>query len=434
MTSKKKAFNAFAILWLGTLLGAGLAFLTQVILARKLGSEHFGVFSAVLAMVTLVAPVAGFGVSQLWLKVFGQEGWDAQRWIKSSFNFVILSTLIVFIALYLWAFWGSHDQLTRALFYIMSFYILGQVSIELVSSKFQLEERYINLAVWQFLPHFMRFILVAILLFGFKELASIEEMAIVYAFVAIVFLLVGILQLKNMKKGNFKLKGHKEKAFKDNSEVSLAHVLQNAWPFGLAAFFHLIYFQSDIILIKYISGNDQAGIYTVAFTIMVAVYMFPSVLYQKFLLPKLHRWANHDKDKFYEVYRKGNLAMLLLGLLAMVFIWALSAWAIPLIFGKEYQDSILILNILALSSPLIFVAFSAGATLVTQEHMKLKVKLMGVVALINIALNFVFIPMYGAVGAAVTTVFSNVVLLVFYYYATETIVFKNKKIIGESFE
>ena len=66
--------------------------------------------------------------------------------------------------------------------------------------------------------------------------------------------------------------------------------------------------------------------------------------------------------------------------------------------------------------------------------MKLKVKLMGVVALINIALNFVFIPMYGAVGAAVTTVFSNVVLLVFYYYATETIVFKNKKIIGESFE
>ena len=70
---KKKAFNALALLWLGTLIGAGLAFLTQIILARKLGSEYFGMFSAVLAMVTLVTPLAGFGISQLWLKVFGQE-------------------------------------------------------------------------------------------------------------------------------------------------------------------------------------------------------------------------------------------------------------------------------------------------------------------------------------------------------------------------
>ncbi len=431
---KQKAFNALALLWLGTLLGAGLAFLIQIILARKLGSEYFGMFSAVLAMVTLVTPLAGFGISQLWLKVFGQEGWNAQKWIKPSFDFVILSTSIVFISLYLWAFVGSHDQLTRSLFLIISFYILGQISVELVSSKLQLEERYLYLAVWQFLPHFMRFVLIAILLFGFNDWASIEEIAFVYAFVAIIFLLVGISQLVSMKKGNFKLKGHREEDLKENSEVSLSRVFQNTWPFGLAAFFHLIYFQSDIILIKYIVGDNEAGIYNVAFTIMVAVYMFPSVLYQKFLLPKLHRWANHDKDKFHEVYRKGNIAMLLLGLIAMFLVWVLSSWAIPFIFGNEYQDSILILNILAVSSPIIFVAFSAGATLVTQEHMKLKVKLMGTVALINLVLNFILIPLYGAAGAAVSTVVSNLILLMLYYYATETKVFVNKKNTGESFE
>lgn len=432
--SRLKAFNAFTLLWLGTLLGAGLAFLIQIILARKLGSEYFGMFSAVLAMVTLVTPLAGFGISQLWLKVFGQEGWNAQRWLKPSFDFVILSTSIVFISLYLWAFVGSHDQLTRSLLLIISFYILGQISVELVSSKLQLEERYLYLAVWQFLPHFMRFVLIAILLFGFSDWASIEEIAFVYAFVAIIFLLVGISQLVSMKKGDFKLKGHREEDLKENSKVSLNRVFQNTWPFGLAAFFHLIYFQSDIILIKYINGNDEAGIYNVAFTIMVAVYMFPSVLYQKFLLPKLHRWANHDKDKFHEVYRKGNLAMFLLGLIAMLLVWVLSAWAIPFIFGNEYQDSTLILNILAVSSPIMFVAFSAGATLVTQEHMKLKVKLMGTVAIINLVLNFILIPLYGAVGAAVSTVVSNFILLMLYYHATETKVFVNKKNTGENFE
>lgn len=416
---KKKAFNALALLWLGTLLGAGLAFLIQIILARELGSEYFGMFSAVLAMVTLVTPLAGFGISQLWLKVFGQEGWNAQKWLKPSFNFVIYSTVIVFISLYIWAFFGSHDQLTRSLFLILSFYILGQISIELVSSKLQLEERYLYLAIWQFLPHFMRFVLIAILLFGFNNWASIKDIAYVYAFVAIIFLLIGILQLKSMKKGDFKLQGHKKEDLKEDGKITFGYVLQNTWPFGLAAFFHLIYFQSDIILIKYIVGDNQAGIYNVAFTIMVAVYMFPSVLYQKFLLPKLHRWANHDKDKFYEVYRKGNIAMLILGLTAMLLVWLLSAWAIPFIFGNEYQDSIFILNILAVSAPIIFVAFSAGATLVTQEHMKLKVKFMGTVALINLVLNFIFIPMYGAVGAAITTVVSNFILLVLYYYGAQ---------------
>ena len=121
--------------------------------------------------------------------------------------------------------------------------------------------------------------------------------------------------------------------------------------------------------------------------------------------------------------------MLVLGSIAMLLIWALSAWAIPFIFGSEYQDSILILNILAVSSPIIFVAFSTGATLVTQEHMKLKVKLMGTVALINLVLNFILIPKYGVVGAALSTVVSNLILLILYYHAAETKVFVNKKIL-----
>ena len=420
---KKKTFNALALLWLGTLLGAGLAFLTQIILARKLGSEYFGLFSAVLAMITLVTPLAGFGISQLWLKVFGQEGWNAKTWLKPSFDFVILSTILVFISLYIWAFWGSHDQLTRSLFLILSFYILGQVSVELVSSKLQLEEGYLNLAIWQFFPHFMRFLLVSILLFGFNHWSSLENVAYIYTFISIILLLVAIVQLRNMNNESFSLKGHQKKKSKKDFDVSLNKIFQNAWPFGMAAFFYLIYFQSDIVLIKYIIGDHEAGTYNVAFTIMVAIYMFPGVLYQKFLLPKIHRWANHDKEKFYEVYYKGNIIMLILGLIAMILVWLLSDLSIPFLFGYEYKNAVPILNILAVSSPIIFVAFSAGATLVTQEHMKRKVKYMGIVALVNLSLNLLIIPFYGALGAAITTVLSNLLLLIFYYLGSQKYVF-----------
>ncbi len=425
---KRHTFIAIILLSTGSLLGAGLAFLTQTILARHLGAESFGVFSATLAMVILISPLAGFGVSQLWLKLYGEEGSMANRWLDSSFNLVITTTFLAISILWFWAFLGMHDTTTRLLILVLSFYILGQVSMGLVSSKLQLEERYTDFAAWQLLPHLTRFLLICLFAFIFTSWMTPENIAFIYASVSIVVTCLAIIQLWYMARGHFILKGHDEKQFTKLNIPTTISVLKNSWPFGLATFFYLIYYQSDIVLLKYMIGDKEAGIYNVAFTIIAAVYLFPGVVYQKYLLPKLHRWAHHDRDKFYTIYRKGNIAMLILGLIAMLIIWGLSNWGIPFLFGTEYQDAVILVNILAISAPIIFVAFSTGATLVTQQHMKRKVTYMGSVALINIVLNIILIPKYGAIGAASATVISNFTLLLLYYYASEKIVFSQEKI------
>ncbi|HIP49762.1 MAG TPA: flippase, partial [Lutibacter sp.] len=155
----------------------------------------------------------------------------------------------------------------------------------------------------------------------------------------------------------------------------------------------------------------------------VAIYILPSVVYQKFLLPKMHRWAHHGREKFYATYRHGNLVMLIIGIIAMIIVWISATWAIPFLFGANYTDSVQLLNILALSIPVIFVASSVGATLVTKEHMKNKVKYMGSVAVFNILLNIIIIPIYGAIGAAIATVMSNILLLLLYRRAAQKLVF-----------
>ncbi|MCY1308808.1 hypothetical protein D9M70_588450 [compost metagenome] len=107
----------------------------------------------------------------------------------------------------------------------------------------------------------------------------------------------------------------------------------------------------------------------------------------------------------------------------MLAIWGAAFWAIPLLFGKQYLQAIILLNILAVCAPILFVASSVGATLVTQEHMAKKVKYMGAVAVLNIALNLLLIPEFEAVGAAVATVISNLVLLIVYCGAAQKFVF-----------
>lgn len=381
-------------------------------------------------MVTLVAPLASFGVGGFWLRMFGQEGWQGKRWLSSSLRYAALNTVLLLSAVFVWAVIGPHDANTRSLLMVLSTYILGQVSVDLVSAKLQLEERYISLAMWQFLPHLSRLLFVALLAFGMVDLMTLQSIALSYASISVGMFGLGYVMMWRMYNGQFSLQGHGPSlatSSAGHNAVTMKQVAAQSWPFGLAGIFFLIYFQSDIILLKYIMGDEAAGIYNVAFVIMTAVYMLPSVIYQKFLMSKIHRWANYDQDKFYHVYRMGNWVMLIFGLLAMLSIWLLAPWAIEVLFGDKYTDAVWVLTILALAAPIRFMAANVGATLVTRDNMRLKVKLMATTALTNIILNIALIPPFGISGAAIATVASDLMLLGLYVVSVNQRVFKEFK-------
>lgn len=430
--NRKYALKAISLLWVGSLLGAGLGFLTQIILARYLGPGRYGAFSASLTTVTLLAPLAGFGLQAFWLKAFGQEGWAARRWLPASFKFVASSTLLVGALLIMWAEFGPHGIDTRYSLVILTSYLAGQAILELVSTKLQLEEKYLTLSAWQLTPHLGRLAIIVGFVMVMDESISTVDVSIIYSIVAIVFTLLGIYPLWQMTNRRFTLKehgpfsGHLNKA---TVYPSVYETCSQAWPFGLAVIFHLLYYQSNIVLLQKLDGDNAAGIYNVAFIVMTGVYLLPSVIYQKFMLAKLHRWARHDKDMFYKAYRQGNLAMVVLGVLAAICLWGIVPYMVPLLFGDAYKTAVNLLLILSFCAPLRFVAMSVGAVLVTQEHMRKKVKYMGVVAVVNIILNLVLIPKFSYYGAAIATLISEALLLILYRYAASAFVFKQRQIV-----
>lgn len=423
----RKAFGAISLLWLSTLGGAAFAFLSQIILARELTPVGYGLFSAALATTTLVAPLAGFGVQGLWLKLFGAEGWGATRWLSASFRFTLISATFVLISLAAWATWGPHDAATQQLLYWLLPVVSGTMFMELVSGKLQLEERYNVLALWQLLPNATRLLFI-ILVVAVSSRINVDRIAAAYALAATIVIVLGSAHLRTMFQGRFSLKGHNKLTVYDAlvikpRPITMFDFARAAWPFGFAGLFYLVYYQSDIILLKYLSGSDAAGIYNVAFTIMGAVYILPNVIYQRFLLPKYHRWANHDRSRFLQVYRIGNGSMLLIGGVTTGVMLLIVPFLIPTLFGTAYKSAIGLLSILAFCAPVRFLSTSVGATLVTQEHMRRKIFYMGSVALVNLALNLLLIPLYAAIGAAISTLISEIALLAFYLIAVRRHVF-----------
>jgi O-antigen/teichoic acid export membrane protein len=91
---------------------------------------------------------------------------------------------------------------------------------------------------------------------------------------------------------------------------------------------------------------------------------------------------------------------------------ATASFIIPIMFGPRYYDSIPVLKVLYLSVPLIYLKmvslFSANSI-----HLEKRiVKIMTISVIVNIILNSIAIPLWGALGAAWATVISEMILAV----------------------
>ncbi|WP_342315643.1 polysaccharide biosynthesis C-terminal domain-containing protein [Lysobacter sp. FW306-1B-D06B] len=415
----RPAATAIGLLWLATAAGAGMVFLAQMLLARRLGPADYGLFASSLATVTVLAPMAGFGLSQFRLKAYGAEGWAADRWLRSSLRFCAFTGVLACAVVIGWALFGEAvDDATRLTLLLLVPVIAGVFAVDIVGSKLRLEERHGALAGWQLLMPAGRLAVAATLLA--LPFASAQGAALGYGLVALLIAALALPQLVAMQRGRMDLKGHGSRPALASSEAvpGAMQLWSSAWAYGVAAVLYPVFFQVSTVLLKYLGSNEQAGHYGVALAVMAAIYLFPATVYQKFLLSRLHRWAVHDRTKFWRVYRAGNVAMLAMGVLVGALLALLSPWLVPLAFGPAFADVTEILAILALCVPIRFLSTAVGSALLTEHHMRYRVIAMSVATLVAVLLNWAVIPRWGATGAAWATVVAEAVLLVAMWLGT----------------
>lgn len=417
-SSSIASFLSVSSLYLAVVLNACLAFGFQVILARQLPPDAYGELVTVLAVITLLAALSSAGVPGFLLRIFGAEQHQAVRWLPITIQLIAISWLTFTLMLWAWAIWGPNDDLTQWLFLILSPILLSQIMIELINTKFQLEHRYHFLSLWQFIQNLLRFTVVLVLVTTLSYF-TIETAALALMGGSFICISISLQPLRRFFQGKLSLyaEGYSSGSEGKIKTVSMRDAAYQSFPFALSGLLYIIYFQSDIILLKYLDSAISAGIYNIAFTIMAAVYLFPNVLFQKYLLPKLHRWNAHNKSKLASTYKLACSTMFLVGFITMIFLWLLAPPLIIQAFGSEYQQAILYVNILALCVPLRFLSSSVASRLLSHRDMQLKVICMGGAAILNLVLNFLFIPEYGATAAAVTTVLSEGLLLILFLLA-----------------
>ncbi|MGC3859991.1 lipopolysaccharide biosynthesis protein [Micromonospora chersina] len=391
------------------------AFATQILLARSLSQAAFGTFTTALALISLTAPLAVFGVSELWLQQFGQRGAEAYRWVRPSVRVVTACSALIVAAVLLWGFGALPDSRAATVRVLLAAVVVAQAALGLVASVQQLRGDYRGLSALQFAPHLGRVLVVlAVWAAGLGVVAA----ATGYAVVALLTVVACLVVMRPFLRGVMPLEGHAPAAAPPSHRpVAVRDVLGGALPFVLGNVFYLLGMYLGTVVAGEFLSPEAAALLSVPMSVLAAVYLVPRVVYQQYFLAKLHRWAGSDRDAILLAYRYGGAGMVLLGAVVAALVAVAAGPVLPVLLGAAYADSAAVLAVLALAIPFRFGGAAVASLLTSGGLLRRKVAYQGVGAAVYLAALAVATPLWGIMGAATATVVAEVALCCLFWVA-----------------
>lgn len=187
-------------------------------------------------------------------------------------------------------------------------------------------------------------------------------------------------------------------------------ITNRSWPLLLAGLSVSLYMKSDQVMLEWLRGPEDLGNYSVAVKVIESLYFLPVILSNTFL-PRLSSGSGLIKTdrELRRLYKYSWLLGVSIFLLALYIL----PYLIMIVFGEDYDDSIIALKYLAPCGFAVStgVASAAWLNLKAGKFLKLIPLRTTVAMIVNIALNILLIPRMGIAGAALATSIS-------YYVAT----------------
>lgn len=400
------AKNALVALTL-QLLGIALTYVVEVFLARWMGKNQYGIYIYVISWSLLLAIPAGLGLPSTVLRFISlykvQENWGYLRGIvRGSLQVTLLASLFVCLGytggIFLFTNLGSLTDLTVPLLIGVSMIplqALVKLQLDLARSIDDIVLAYApSRVIWPILV-----LLSGCVLFGTHHSLSSSLMITVASFMLSATILCQFCLLQ----------GKIDSEIEPQAPVySYREWLKFALSVLIQAGILDLLDRTDILMIGSLLGPAEAGIYAAA---------VKTSLWVAFVLQTINMVA---APVFAKLYAQKDLQGLqnIVSIVAIWIFWPSLAvaflvfvFARPILgmFGSEFMVASWDLKVLILGQIVNALCGSVGNLMVMTGHQNKSLKVFAWSAVINIIGNAIAIPLWGRVGAAITTSLTMIV-------------------------
>lgn len=392
---QKLARNAVSLATGG--LVAQLVFtLLEILIARELGAEAYGVFVTAYAWTVLGTFLMESG-TPLWTIQEGSRNQDRLPMLLGSaltVNTVMFAVLYALLAGAALTFQGNPVLSLLLIILPYGLILTLQSGLAAVYSSYQ---------TMQVNAFFQGLAPVAILLTYFvyaRGGLSLDDVA--FAYVIGGALVTGAWVIYTIRRVTPRV-----------SAASVIETVRSSYQYGLTGILGQIYFKSDVVMLSLLAGLREAGIYAAAFKLVELVFKV-AVLSGRVFAPAMFK-ASHEPGKSFDVFASMMTRFLAIaGLLAGIVTFILADELIMLMFGEKYAASVPVLRILGgvMAAKCMMIALQLLLSSIDLHAQR--VVSLGITVVAHIAANAILIPRYGAVGAASATLFSGILVVVLY--------------------
>ncbi len=389
-----------------------ISFFYIIYIAKVLTVSDFGLFTVSLAYFSIISSFADFGFNRYLIREIARDRSEAPKlfWNIAVLRLTFVSVLFTIFSIILYSL--DPDKTRVSLILLATLAILPQSIALSIDAIFVAVQRLQFSAAALFAASLSTVLLGSILVGnGFGPMGAVNALIIgqiVYVFILMAFF--------------YKHQGLVLSAI--NLSI-IKTALTGSLPYGLLGILGLLYFRIDTVLLSYIKGNFETGIYGAAYKFLEAVIFIPSA-FSLALFPVLARIHESSPEAVRKLYFKSLKIMFGLGLLVFLgYILILPVVIRTLL--PNYLSSIQAIMILSLSIPFMFIHVPAVTVLLSTDKYLKPVLILSILTLIfNIGANLIFIPKFGFLAASWVTVASEVLSFAVFFLLTKQKVLDNK--------
>ncbi len=179
-------------------------------------------------------------------------------------------------------------------------------------------------------------------------------------------------------------------------------LVKDSWPIAATLVLNVVYFRADSFMVAFFKGSGDVGIYNVAYSVFQSVLVLPTFIMNAYY-PLMLKSLNGIR-----LVGLSLLGIASIGTLLTLFI---APFLINIITGGGFLGASKSLQILSLGLPAYFLSSLLMWYLISKGKYKSLLLLYTSGLVLNLILNFIYIPQYSFFAASWITVVSEYVIL-----------------------
>jgi PST family polysaccharide transporter len=369
-------------------------------LAKYFNPDTFGLYNYLLAIVSLFGIVGSLGINSLLVVDVVRRPLDHEVLLGSSFRLLKIGSVLAFGLCVLFCYISNiNDDLLFRLSLIVSFTLFLK-PFDPIRAWFEAKINSRKIIIFE---------AASFVIFSFLKILMIVEQFKIEYFIWL-FLLESIsvsliLYLVNENHGV------KFSSWRSNPDV-LKSLIKRAWPLLLSNIAIMLYMRIDQIMLMEFSDAKNVGLYSAVVRISELFYVVPMVVSTS-LWPYLMKLQEVSVSEYEKRLKMIFTLFNIFSIGISFFISLFSDEIIMYLYGYSYLEAVPILNLHIWATPFVCLGVFSSQWYIVNGCQNINLIWTIIGAVLNILLNIILMPKFGAYGAAVATLFSYSIPVLF---------------------